>query len=341
MTQPLPDPERWRMWDSFLEGAPGAGFMQSSWYADFRSCSGINCFGVVLKDGDVIVGGAMVMKLTYAPNHCFYYISDGPVVPDDELTAGDVFENILNVVEQHRVSERETVSHLRIEPRWQSVPGYLRGFQTLTCPDPYVEPRDTLLIDLRVSEEAILAQMKPKGRYNIRLARRHGVRVVEDLSERGVSDFYKIYGRTAARQKIDLKPHSYFRKLVEILSARGQVSIFFAEYHGRRIATAFVVYFGRRATYFFGGSFALHRRVMAPYLLQFEIMRDAKAKGCDWYDLWGVAPRGATHDQWENISVFKRKFGGVELNLVPTLDYVYDRTAYDRYIARASEIAAA
>jgi lipid II:glycine glycyltransferase (peptidoglycan interpeptide bridge formation enzyme) len=80
---------------------------------------------------------------------------------------------------------------------------------------------------------------------------------------------------------------------------------------------------------------------MAPYLLHFKIMQCAKARGCDWYDLWGVAPQGATHDQWENISVFKRKFGGMELNLVPTLDYIYDRGAYEQYVQCARDAAAA
>ena len=36
------------------------------------------------------------------------------------------------------------------------------------------------------------------------------------------------------------------------------------------------------------------------------------------------------------LSVFKRKFGGQELNLVPTLDYVYDPAAYGDYVARHS-----
>jgi lipid II:glycine glycyltransferase (peptidoglycan interpeptide bridge formation enzyme) len=341
MAQLPPDSERWRLWDSFLEATPGAGFMQSSWYADFRSGDEIECFGIILKDEEIIVGGAMVMKMTYAPGHCFYYISDGPVVPDDESTAREVFENVLAIIEKHRASEAETVSHLRIEPRWRTAPDYLHGFQPLTAADPYVEPRDTLLIDLRPSAEAILSQMKPKGRYNIRLAQRHGVTVVEDLSERGIRDFFNIYSRTVARQRLDLKPLAYFRKLVAILRARGNVSIFFAEYQARRLATALIVYFGRTATYFFGGSLAVHRRVMAPYVLQFEIMRRAKARGCEWYDLWGVAPQGATNDQWQDISVFKRKFGGVELNLVPTLDYVYDRAAYEQYATGARETAAA
>ena len=70
---------------------------------------------------------------------------------------------------------------------------------------------------------------------------------------------------------------------------------------------------------------------MAPYLLHFEIMRKAKALGCRYYDLFGVTPSGEPDDGWKDISVFKRKLGGRELRLVPTLEYVYDPVAYEEW----------
>lgn len=337
MSQPLSDAGRWMAWDRFLEAAPDTGFMQSSWYADFRACVGYECFGIVLKDEDTIVAGAMVMKWSYTPSSCFYYICEGPVLPRDEDTARQAFELILGIVEKHRRAEPRTVSHLRIEPRWTRLPGFVRGFRPVACRDPYTEPRNTLCIDLRLSEDAILAQMKPKGRYNVRLARRHAVRVIEDTTDKGLTDFMRLYTRTAARQGIERKPRDYFDALLRLLRARDQVSIFFADYSGRRLATALVVYFGARATYFFGGSLVAERRVMAPYLLHFEIMRAAKARGCEWYDLWGVAPESETDHPWRDLSVFKRKFGGVELSFVPTLDFVYDVETYESYVMNTCE----
>ena len=178
--------------------------------------------------------------------------------------------------------------------------------------------------------------MKPKGRYNIRVAQRHGVAVVEDTSAQGLADFLRIYRRMSSRQGIDAKPGGYFRDLISIASPLRQASLFFAEYRGRRLAAALVTYLGRKATYFFGGSLVLHRKVMAPYLLHFEIMRRAKARGCEWYDFWGIAPKDEPDHSWQDITAFKRKFGGVEVNLVPALDYVYDAAAYERYVAAES-----
>jgi lipid II:glycine glycyltransferase (peptidoglycan interpeptide bridge formation enzyme) len=244
-----------------------------------------------------------------------------------------VFERILDAIEDRRRTEPQAVSHLRIEPRWQRLPGFVSGFRPVPpFSDVFFEPRNTLCVDLRASEAAILAQMKPKGRYNIRVARRHGVSIVEDASDQGLADFQRIYEETAARQGMDAKPADYFQALVSLLSSHRHGSMFFAEYQGARVAAAVVVYFGRRATYFFGASLDRHREVMAPYLLHFEIMRAAKALGHEWYDLWGTAPEGQPDHPWHDISVFKRKFGGVALDLVPTLDHVYDAAAYGQYL---------
>ena len=321
---------RWSAWDRFVAATPDTGFMQSSLWAQFRAHAGGGHFAVTLKDGDSIVGGALVGKWTYEPGHCFYYVQEGPVLSADEASAAGVFDAVLERIERHRKAEDATVSHLRMEPRWQRLPEFVRGFRPAPL-DRFCEPRSTLCIDLRASEDEILAQMKPKGRYNVRVARKHGVTVVKDNSLQGSIDFIRIQRCTAVRKGIQPMQSSYFDAMLAELVSRGHASLFFAEYASVRLATALVVTFGRRATYFYGGSLLVQRRVMAPYLLHFEIMREVKAWGCEWYDLWGVAPLDQRDHAWQQISEFKRKLGGVYVQLVPTLDYVYDEAAYDRF----------
>ncbi len=335
MTTGPDDAGRWLAWDRFVEASPASGFMQMSAWAKFRASVGFGHFAVTLKDGEAIVGGALVGKWRYDDGHCFYYVQDGPVLPPDADAATQVFEAVLASVRRHAAAEDATVSHLRIEPRWASLPGFVHGFQQPPHGDCYREPRQTLCIDLRPDTQQILAQMKPKGRYNIRLAQKHGVGIVEDNSAQGVADFLRIQRRTADRQGIAVKPPGYFRSMLKTLGteagAPAAASLYFAQYRGRRLATALVVMAGRRATYFYGGSLVLHRKTMAPYALHHHIMCAAKAAGCDWYDLWGVAPPGQAGHAWQQISDFKRKFGGTELALVPTLDLVLDAAAYDHF----------
>lgn len=335
-------PDRWQAWDDLLVTTPDTGFMQSSWWAEFRTAAGFEHFGVMLKNGGTILGGAVVLRFTYADDHCFYYVPEGPVLPGEAAVASAVFDATLAAIEHHRRAESKKVSHLRIEPRWQRLPRFVSGFQPVRpFSDVFFEPRNTQCIDLRVPEEAILAQMKQKGRYNIRLAQRHGVSVVQDPSEQGLADFQRIYEETADRQGMRVKPPEYFQTLLTAFTSRRCGSLFFAEHESVRVAAAVVVYFGRRATYFYGGSLHSRREVMAPYLLHFEIMRAAQALGHEWYDLWGTAPTDEPDHPWHNITVFKRKFGGVPLDFVPTLDYVYDAAAYEHYQATEGKSASA
>jgi peptidoglycan pentaglycine glycine transferase (the first glycine) len=325
---------KWKPWDKFLDSKADTGFRQSSWYTAFKvAYDGWEHFGTVLRDGETIVGGAMVLKRSFTPEKCYYYIPDGPVFSEGDTDAEQeqVFRTIMEFIERKRQNEQQVVSHLCINPRWEHVPSFVRGFQEAS--HYYGLPRITQCIDLNPSESAILAQMKPKGRYNIGVARRYGVSVVEDVSPQGIEDFLNIYGETVTRKNRRGHGPNYFHTLIPMLSASEHGSVFFAEYQGIRLATALVVYSGRTATYYYGGSRAIHRNMMAPYLLHFEIMRKAKILGCQTYDLFGVAPESNPSDSWTDISVFKRKFGGQELHLVPTLEYIYDPGAYQEWKA--------
>src|SRR5438477_640374 len=117
--------DNWKAWNEFVEATPETGFMQSSWWVDFRNTCGFENFGITLKGENGIAGGAVVLKFWYAEDSCFYYIQDGPVLPcDDPLVAEEIFGVILNETEERRETEPGTVSHLRIEPRWLSLPSF-------------------------------------------------------------------------------------------------------------------------------------------------------------------------------------------------------------------------
>lgn len=325
----------WGVWDRFLQTRGDTGFMQSSWWAEFRAAAGFRNFGVVIRHHGAVIGGGVVQSHEWSPGTGFYYLPEGPVLPDDPARGREVFEALLRSVRHHRHGESAVISHLRIEPRWTELPDYLRDFDTAPAPeDPFTEPRHTLCVDLRGSETGILAQMHPKGRYNIAVARRHGIRIVEDGSAAGVADFLTLYRGMTGRKGLPPKSDAYFTTLIPALHAAGRGALLFAQLGDERLAAALVVYFGVRGTYFFGASSPTHRDAMAPYLLQFEAMRRAKGRGCEAYDLWGIAPPDAPDHPWSGITEFKMKFGGSRLDLVPTTDLVFDRGAYARYLGR-------
>ena len=193
-----------------------------------------------------------------------------------------------------------------------------------------MQPEHTLVIDLSKTEDEILAEMKQKGRYNIKVAKKHGVSVKESDS---IENFYSLYETMAKRQKISYRNKDYFSKLFDILKEKDYVKVFEATINNevttrsntdtnKTLAAAIVVYYEKRATYLFGGSSQEEKQTMAPYLLHWEIIKDAKQNGFVEYDLFGVAPEDQPKHRWANVTSFKKKFGGDYLELVGSFDLV-------------------
>jgi peptidoglycan pentaglycine glycine transferase (the first glycine) len=354
--------DRWTEWDQFVAAHPHGGFMQSASWIRCRAEDGYGHIAIMLRDDtNRLVGGAIVGRWAYGNNQAFHYIQEGPLLPDEPELAEAVMNALLARLAQHGRDDTAVVSHLRIEPRRVDWPHYAAaGFASPRHDDRFREPRHTHCVNRRATEHERLLAMKPKGRYNVGLARRHGVAVVEDNTDRGLDDFLAIRDDTARRQDLKRRSHRYFADMrrefgpprsLRALPPEGTVSgfgragstdgprahFFFAELAGRRLACALVIRFGERATYLYGGSLDEQRDVMAPHLLHHEIMNRMAAAGCTCYDLWGTAPPGKPEHDWAGISAFKRKFGGTDIAHVPTLDYIYDHAAYAGFVDAESK----
>lgn len=186
-------------------------------------------------------------------------------------------------------------------------------------------PQNTLMVDLSLSEEEILKQMKQKGRYNIKVAERHGVKV--DLKcIRDIDIFYKLFHETTERDGFNGHPKEYYKNMLDVLGSR-HAKLWVASIKEKPLAATIVTYYRGSATYYFGASSNQERNVMSPYLLHWEIMRDAKKHGYKTYDLFGVAPdlRGQSDKShpWATVSEFKLKFGGNRVDYLPARELIF------------------
>lgn len=151
----------------------------------------------------------------------------------------------------------------------------------------------TILVDLHPGEDRIIASFKPKCRYNIRLSARRGVRVQRvEVNDATIDVMYRLMAATQRRGGFMLRPRDYFAGYWRLHHAAGQGDLFFAVLDGEVLAGCFVTRFGERAWYKDGGSSRRHHDLMAPYLLQWEVMRWLRDRGVTVYDLVAV-PRPA------------------------------------------------
>lgn len=196
-------------------------------------------------------------------------------------------------------------------------------------------PPDTILVDLRGDEQALMARMKPKTRYNIRLASRKGVTVREG----GPNDlelWQKLYQATTRRNGIVPHGLQYFQALATGQQSDAVLRLLIAEKGSTPLAAMFLSTSADRATYLYGASSGEDRNLMAPYALQWAAMRIAKREGCSSYDLFGVAPNPDPEHPLHGLFTFKTGFGGALIHRQGAWDYPYDEKAYSMYLAGES-----
>src|SRR5688572_376543 len=206
-----------------------------------------------------------------------------------------------------------------------------------------VQPAQTLIVDLTQDPEAILAAMHEKWRYNIRLAERKGVKiyVAGERDPGALEVFWGLLEETTERDRFRAHDKEYYRSMLEALAGapgvdgktRPVARLVFAEHDGRVLAANLMVYFGGTATYLHGASSRARRELMAPHLLHWTAMLDAKGWGYTEYDFWGVAPEGVEKHPWAGITRFKRGFGGRYVAYPGTYDVPIDKLWYGLYAA--------
>jgi lipid II:glycine glycyltransferase (peptidoglycan interpeptide bridge formation enzyme) len=262
------------------------------------------------------------------------YVPRGPQVPGDVPAA--IFARLDDA------ARRRHAVLLKIEPDLPDAPQHAqalvsRGFR----PSPQtVQPRRSLVLDLAGSEDEVLARMKQKTRYNIRLAAKKDVRVRPAETPADVAAFTALMQATGAREAFGVHAPAYYCAAFDLFQPLGQCRLILAELAGQPLAGVMVFALGERAWYFYGASSDQERSRMAPYLAQWEAIRWARARGARWYDLWGVPDEdeAALEGQFERrqdglwgVYRFKRGWGGQLVRSVGAWDRVYNPALYAAY----------
>lgn len=194
-----------------------------------------------------------------------------------------------------------------------------------------VQFRNTAQIDLTTDEAGLLAAMKQKTRYNVRLAEKKGVRVRAG----GPNDLdllYRLYAETSVRDGFVIRTPAYYRDAWGTFVAAGLAQPFIAEVEGEAVGAIVVYRFGARAWYMYGMSRPSHREKMPNHRLQWEAMRWAKAQGCRVYDFWGAPDEFTEDDPLWGVWKFKAGFGGRVIRHIGAWDYAASPLAYYLYM---------
>jgi lipid II:glycine glycyltransferase (peptidoglycan interpeptide bridge formation enzyme) len=300
-------------------------FLQSKFWGEFQKKSGLVGWYLGAYDRGELVGVALVLKMTLPMGRSYLYCPKGPVV-----VAGRGALNVL-LDGMKKLAKKEGAIFLRFEPAFET--GYSKVIleQLNVHAVNEVQPKSTWVLNISKTEKELLAGMKQKTRYNIHLAEKKKlvVRTSSDLED--VEIFFDLAQETAKRNGINTHPKNYYIKMMESLSEHNIIVLYLADYQGKTIAANLMIYYGDTVTYLHGGSNSDFRHLMAPYLLHWEAIKDARKEGYRFYDFGGVSDESDTGHKWAGISRFKRGFGGRQLDSVGTFDLPYSNLWYKIY----------
>jgi len=324
-------------WNHFLASHPDAHLLQMGEWGELKKDFGWKPVRLILNSqiGCQILFRRLPLGLTlgYMPK---------PVFSNQFLTVSDQFWK-----EVDSICKKNRAVFLKIEPDiWESndssrlITAFTpkSGDFGLRLSPHNIQPPRTITIDIKDNEETILARMKPKCRYNIRLAEKKGVTVRpwDDTSA-----FHEMMTVTGGRDNFGVHSKEYYQRAYRLFHPKGTCELLVAEYEGKPLASLMVFTNGKRAWYVYGASNDQERNRMPTYLLQWEAIRWAKARGCDEYDLWGVPDENeetleanfeTRHDGLWGVYRFKRGFGGQLKRAAQALDRVYNPLLYWAYL---------
>ncbi|MCD4761478.1 peptidoglycan bridge formation glycyltransferase FemA/FemB family protein [bacterium] len=296
-------------WNRFILSFEHSCFLQSWEWGEFENKSGLKIKRMAVGEPGNIKASALLIIRELGLGKKYLYSPRGPLFKDKE-SLGCLLIEIANYAK-----EKNCIFY-RLEPESTS---WFKGLKKTID----LQPKKTILLNLRLSEDELLKDMHQKTRYNIRLAGRKGV----IASETDVSDFeifWKLMQATVERDGFRSHSKGHYERLIDF--DKKTIRFFRAKYEGRIIAVSIVSFFGDTATYLHGGSANIHRHVMAPYILQWQAIKTAKKEGCKFYDLYGVDEK-----KWPGVTRFKRGFGGKEVKNSGTYDLAYSAFMYYLY----------
>ena len=317
-------------WNAFLEKNPRAHLLQSGEWGELKSRFGWEAVRIV--EGEC---GAQILFRHLPLGFSFGYLPKGPI---SHKMPGDSFWTAVD----NACHKRHAV-FLKVEQdgwREQSPSFSLQNSGFVQSPQ-HIQPAGTLIVSLEASEQAIFENMKPKTRYNIRLAGRKEV-VVRTSAD--IASFHKLLNLTGHRKEFHVHSQDYYQQAYDLFHPAGKCELFFADYQNQTLAAVMVFLQGRQAYYLYGASSDEQRNRKPTYPLQWEAIHWAHRMGCTEYDMWGI-PDGIQDDPgveeerddglW-GVYRFKRGFGGEIRHALPALDRVYTPLLYKLYLWRFS-----
>jgi len=312
--------------------------LQSWAWGDFRSATKIDVIRLAVSTNLRLNAGWQLTfhRIPLTP-YTIGYFPKGPRPTGFMLSALDKIarEKRAIFIQLEPDVRKEKTQRLRYPDTQSSNP----DFKTYVSGNPNLIPshrplftKYTYILDLTKSEEELMSRMYPKTRYNLKVARKHGVKVSENNSKAAFEAYIKLSEITSQRQRFYAHDATYHQHLWQILNPAGLAKLWTATLNGELLAAWIIFEFKDTVYYPYGASSRSHREVMAPNLMLWEIALSAKRRGFKYFDLWGaIGPNPDPTDPWYGFHRFKEGYNPELVEFIGSFDFVIYPHLYRLY----------
>lgn len=305
-------------WEAFILKQPYTLFTQAPANGDFYESMGEQYWLFGLYEDDELVGGSLVTTV-HAKRGDFLLLPYGPVLDFENQSHINTFFAFLK-----SFAHEKHYDFIRLSAFADDTPAlrsHMKAVGARKAPI-HILAENTWLLALDKNEDALLKDMKKNHRNLIKRCIREGVTVTQHTDEAALSRLNSMHDVVAARHKFARFSKSFIENEFRALSGKNNVIIFEAKLpDGQVDASAIIFFYGNMAAYRHSASLNTNKKLPTSYLIQWEVIKEARRRKKQWYNFWGIAPKnsGKKHP-FAGITHFKTGFGGMQKDLLPAYD---------------------
>ncbi len=311
-------------WDTFLASHPESNFLQSWQWGQFHAALKKPVYRQGFYQADRLVG-VMLSVVEPARRGRYLTVPGGPIINWHDKAVVTAF--VKAVSSQARI---EKCVFVRVRPQLLSDDFSRQLFAGLGFRSAPIHMHAELThqLDITRPEDELLAGLRKGTRYELKKAGKEGIVVTTSSDPADIPAFYDIQIDTSKRQGFVPFSLSFLLTQFKTLAAADQALLFTASLDGQLLAQAFIIMQGQEAVYHYGASTDAGRKHPGAYLIQWEAIKEAKRRGLTRYNFWGVAPPDKPQHGFAGVSIFKRGFGGGDIQYLHAHDLVINRPHY-------------
>lgn len=312
------------IWEKFVLSYLEANFLQSWGWGEFHESLDKKIFRTgFYKDYKLV--GVMLSIIEDAKRARYLTIPGGPLINWNDKNVVNIF-----MKEIKKIAKENNCVFVRVRPQLLSNNFSKKLFRRLGFRDApmHLHAELTSQLSLNKNEEEILKGMRKTTRHEIKKAVSQGVKILSSTDQKLFGKFYNLQVETAKRQNFVPFSKNFLQNQFETFSRAGNSLLYSAFFQNKLLAQAFVIFYGKEADYHYGASTEFGRKYPGAHFIQWEAIREAKRRGMERYNFWGVAPIDDINHRFHGVSVFKRGFGGLDVEYLHAQDLIVKKLHY-------------